>query len=532
MVSADLVVTNARIYTGKSATPWAEAFACREGRIVKVGRRREVESLAGPGVRSVDADGRLVLPGFIDAHTHLIWGFELGSWIDLSDRPSLKEAQERLACYARENPKEAILLGHGFDYAALKADGIPGKEALDEVVSDRPVFFTAWDGHTGWGNSRFVERALDVMKGRWKEIGEMQLDPRSGKPTGIFERAFDLTPLLPEVQARRSVDGLLRTVSEASRLGITTAFDIQVNLEDLHAYAKLREAGGLTVRIRIALYHPETTRRDQYIAFEEGRAKFQDDWIRVDAIKLYIDGVAETGTAALLEPYANRPDSRGRTVYEPGKYRRIVAELDRRGFQVCTHACGDRGVRIALDAYEYAARANGTRGRRHRIEHCENLSPEDLPRFARLGVVPCMMPRHAAPELTTRWREAVGSGRADVSFLWRELLDAGATLAFASDWPVVSMNPLVGIGSAVSMTLAEGRPSPHRISVREAVDGYTRSAAFALHEEANRGTLAKGKYADFLVVSQDLFEIPPERIVETQVLQTFVDGRRVFPTGV
>lgn len=531
MAKANFAVLDARVYTADAKAPWADALASSRGRILAVGSRREVEPLIGPRTTVLGANGRLILPGFIDPHIHLIWGYELGSWIDLTDRPSLPEVQRRVAAYAKAHPDESILVGHGFDYASLRARGIPGKEDLDVAVSDRPVLLTAWDGHTGLGNTRFVQRAVQVMREVGLDVGEMERDPATSEPTGVFRRTFDLTPLIPEVQGRRSLEGLRQTVAAASAVGITTAFDVQVNLEDLHAYVELRDAGGLTLRVRVAIYHPKGTTAEAYAAFERARKQYHDDSLCVDAVKLYIDGVQETGTAALLEPYANDPTSTGSTVYDVDELRRIVEDLDRRSFQICTHACGDRGVRIALDAYEAAAERNGTRGRRHRIEHCENLSMEDVPRFAELGVIPCMMPRHSSPELTARWREAVGPKRTRSGFPWRELLDSNAALAFASDWPVASMNPLVGIQEAVTRTTFDGDASPHRVSVQEAIDGYTCRAAFACHAESSRGQLSAGMYADLVVLSDDLFEIPPEKIAQARVVASAVGGRMVVSEG-
>ena len=529
MAPADFAVVNARIYTANPAEPWAEALASSRGRIDIVGRRRDVESRIGPRTDVVDADGRLILPGLIDSHVHLMWGFELGTWIDLTDRPSLVTVQRRIAGYAREHPEEELFIGHGFDYAALSPEGLPGKEDLDAAVQDRPVVISAWDGHTGLGNGRFVERALEAFRAAGKELGQPVRDPRTGELTGVFHEVFDLTPYLPEVQRRRSLDGLRRTVGMASRLGITTAFDVQVNLADLHAYATLWKAGELTVRVRVAIYHPVETTPAERASFGEIARPYRDDSLCVGAVKVYIDGVQETRTAALLEPYAGDPSWRGPTQYPEEAYHALVADLDRAGFQVCTHACGDRGVRIALDAYAAAARANGTSGRRHRIEHCENLDPADIPRFVRLGVVPCMMPRHASPELTARWREVIGPERTRIAFPWRGLLDTGATLAFASDWPVASMDPLVGIEEAVAREAPEGGPSPHRLTVAEAIDGYTRRGAYACHADDTRGTLEPGKYADLVVLSEDLFEIPPERVTRAKVLRTVVGGRTVHP---
>ena len=253
-----------------------------------------------------------------------------------------------------------------------------------------------------------------------------------------------------------------------------------------------------------------------------------DDWFGVGAVKLYIDGVQETGTAALLEAYSNDPASRGKTVYPVSEYEAIVADLDRRGFQVLTHACGDRGVRLALDAYEKASAANRMIGRRHRIEHCENLAADDIPRFAQLGVIPCMMPRHSAPELTKRWREAVGPARTRRAFPWKALLQSGADLAFASDWPVAALNPWVGIHAAVQRLDASGDLSPLRLTLEEALRAYTMGAAFATHCETTRGSLTVGRYADMVVVAPDPFGVSPEKLAETRTVATVVDARTVF----
>jgi hypothetical protein len=363
------------------------------------------------------------------------------------------------------------------------------------------------------------------------DIGEMQRDPSNGRPTGVFHRVFDLTPLLPEFRQRRSLDGLRRTLAAASRFGITSAFDVQVNPDELEAYEALREAGELPLRIRVALYHPNGTPPERYGEFEAARSRLQDSWLSVGAVKLYADGVQETGTAALLEPYANDPDSLGQTVYTLEELRAIVGEFDRRGFQVCIHACGDRGVRLALDALEGVRALNGEGTLRHRIEHCENLSAEDIPRFRRLSVVPCMMPRHASPELTRKWREAVGPARTDAAFPWRELLDAGAALAFASDWPVADLNPLVGIQEALTHCTLAREASPHRLTIRQAIDCYTRGAAHACHLDASCGTLAVGKYADLVMLDKDLLEVPHQEVSGVRILKTIVGGRIVHPSG-
>ena len=522
------ILTNARIWTGDPSVPEAEALAARKGRIVALGSRRGIERSADSKTEILDAAGRRVIPGLIDAHVHLIWAYELGHWIDLSDHPAMLEVQRRVREYAHAHPDEEIIVGHGFDYAALGVEGLPSSQDLDTTVYDRPVLLTSWDGHTGWGNSRFVERAQAVLSQTKKEVGGMQRDPRTRLPTGIFTESFDVTELLPEFARRKSIEGLERILTAASGYGITTGFDVQVPLETLEGYEQLRNRNALPLRIRAAIYHPRGTPTHRYPEFMNAVARAHDDWFGVGAVKLYIDGVQETGTAALLEPYSNDPSSRGKTVYPVSEYDAIVADLDRRGFQVLTHACGDRGVRLALDAYEKAAATNRMVGRRHRIEHCENLAAEDIPRFARLGVIPCMMPRHSAPELTRRWREAVGPARTRRAFPWKSLLQSGARLAFASDWPVADLNPWVGIHAAVQRTEAAGDPSPLRLSLEEALGAYTLGAAFASHCETTRGSLAEGKYADLVVVAPDPFETAPEKLAGIRTVATVVDARTVF----
>ncbi|MFZ0830981.1 MAG: amidohydrolase [Thermoplasmata archaeon] len=493
-----------------------------------LGSRREIERSADSKTEILDAAGRRVIPGLIDAHVHLIWAYELGHWIDLSDHPPILEVQRRVREYAHAHPDEEIIVGHGFDYAALGGEGLPTAQDLDTTVYDRPVLLTSWDGHTGWGNSRFVERAQAVLAKAKRDVGGMQRDPKTRKPTGIFTESFDLEALLPEFDRRKSIEGLERILTAASGYGITTAFDVQVPLEALSGYEQLRNRNALPVRIRAAIYHPRGTAKHRYPEFMNAVAKAHDDWFGVGAIKLYIDGVQETGTAALLEPYSNDPSSRGKTVYPVAEYEAIVQDLDRRGFQVLTHACGDRGVRIALDAYEKASAINRMLGRRHRIEHCENLAEEDIPRFARLGVIPCMMPRHSAPELTRRWRTAVGLPRTRRAFPWSTLLASGADLAFASDWPVAELNPWVGIHAAVQRTDPSGEPSPLRLSFAQALAAYTRGAAFATHCETTRGTLAVNKYADLVVVAPDPFEVPAEKLAGIRTIATVIDARTVF----
>jgi len=526
MTPIDLIVVNARIYTGESTDPWVEALASEAGRICKLGSRADIESLASAETRRLDAGGRTVLPGFIDAHVHPIFAFQLGSWIDLSDHPSLAEVQRRVRSFATDHPQETVLRGFGFDYQALTDTGLPTSRDLDDAERDRPVILDSWDGHTAWTNGRFVDLAKSHFQSLGHEVGDPERDPQTGELTGIFRVSFDLD--LPELKSRRSLDGLRQFLATAARYGITTVFDVQVPLEDLESYELLQSQGELPIHVEVAIYHPPSTTPGQYAAFHLASERCVGNRLRAGAVKLYIDGVQETHSAYLLRPYTDQPSSQGETVYKTSDFRTIVAELDRRGFQILTHACGDGGVRIVLDAYESLKLDAGRPPSRHRIEHCENVAPEDLGRFARLGVVPCMMPHHSSPELTRRWRQTMGEDRWRSGFPWKELLQAGAPLAFSSDWPVADLNPFVHLQSAVARQDPDGEPSPHRLSLTEAIDAYTRGAAYASNCASDRGTLAPGKCCDLVVLSENPFETPADQLRRVRVVTTLVEGRVVY----
>jgi predicted amidohydrolase YtcJ len=526
--TADLALLNGRVYTSDPSRPWAEAFACQAGRFLAIGTESEIRKLCGRATEMIDADGRLVVPGFIDTHVHLIFGYQMGTWIDLTDFPSAQEVVRRVSEYARAHPEEEMILGHGFDYAALQSVGLPTKEVLDAAVSDRPVLLTAWDGHTGWANSRFTAKVLAAATAAHPNPGGMQFDPESHAPTGIFLRSFDLGSTIPEFVRRQSLDGLRRILATASQMGITSAFDVQVDPPEVSVYRTLKDRGELPVRIRVALYHPPETSPEAYAEFVALRDRHHDDWLDVAAIKLYIDGVSETHSAAMLEPYSDLPDSLGETIYTPDQFRTIVTTLDGLTFQLLTHSTGDRGARVVLDAYESLPPSRSPSQRRHRIEHCEVISAADVPRFGSLGILPCMMPRHTAPELTERWREVVGPARVRSGFPWKRFLETGATVAFASDWPVADLNPLIGIREVVAPRMPGWGRADHALSVAEAVDGYTKRAAYALHAEESRGSISPGKLADFAILSQNLFSIAAEDIIQTKVVRTVVGGRTVF----
>ena len=537
---ADLVIRNARVYTVEAGQPWAEAVAVRGERIAFVGSDQEAERFVSEGTRVIDGGGRLLLPGFIDSHNHVRFGAD-PDILSLFGARSLAELQTRVHEFAEGKPELPWIEGEGWNYSAMPDGRLPGALDLEGLTGGRPAFLMAYDAHTAWLNHEAL-RALGITSAteRVPFAEEVEKDPQTGEPTGILtglstlalggggeaELARHLPSHSPERRTRRLRDSL----ASAVRFGITTIVEPQASLQDLDSFAAARERGELVSRLQVALFHPPGLPEPELARFEAARERFDDDRLRVSAVKLYIDDVIEAHTAAMLEPYADLPGESGSTLYPPEEFDALVTALDRRGFQLFIHAIGDRGVRTALDALEAARRENGPRDSRHQLVHVETISPQDLPRFAALGVVACMQPRHSAPDLTARWAAAVGPERSKHAFAWGSLHEAGATLAFASDWNVAEMDPLVGIYTALTRKGLDGQPDggwipQQTVDLETALRAYTLDGAWANFVEADRGSIAPGNYADLVLLSDDLFAIPPERIKDARVVLTLVGGQ-------
>lgn len=369
-------------------------------------------------------------------------------------------------------------------------------------------------------------------------------DQASGEPTGsvtgfaidgISRRGQEaLREVVPgyadEMQYRRVVDSL----DLAMAFGITTVVEPQNSIDDLALFDRARSEGRLRSRLVVALFHPPGTTSEELDEFERARSRYDDDRLRVAPVKLYIDDVIEPRTAALLDDYSDLPGHRGDTFWEPRAFAELMVELERRGFQTFTHATGDRGIRIALDAIEHARAVHGGRGLRHQIVHVECLAPEDIPRFAHLDVAACMQPRHCAPEIVADWRRHVGPGRWRHAWAFRSLHEAGATLAFSSDWNVAEMDPMVGIYTALTRASLDGREAwitEETLDLETTIRAYTIGGAYANHYEADRGSITRGKYADLVVVSEDLFSLPPSGVLGARVELTVVGGEIAHRTG-
>ena len=404
---------------------------------------------------------------------------------------------------------------------------------MDRIVSDRPVWLVSYDGWTGCANTKFIEIAQSRMGAMFDRMPGIERDTKTGQPTGVFFKTEDLEPLAVEISTAGTDfahEGLKLVLEDMVRWGVTSVHDLGVGgMEDIRAFERLRRNGELKARVYLAMLYSKKPAEEQIKEFDQARLEFSNDWIRVGAFKLFIDGVEDSHTAAMLEPYDDLPGFTGETIYPPEEFKQIVEELDKKGFQCITHACGDRGVRTALDAYENAALRNEPRDRRHRIEHVEIVSPEDVPRFKNLGVVPSMQPLHAhlsTPPFDEVYGKTLGPARLERSFPWRSMVTSGARLAFSSDWPVADMNPFLGIHSALTRGGLVG--PQNTVSLEDAIKGYTINAAYASFEEDIKGSLEAGKLADIIILSDNLFEIDHDYIKKVEPLITIIGGKEVY----
>jgi predicted amidohydrolase YtcJ len=537
-VPAETIVLHGRVYTENTKQPWAQAVAIRGAKIVAVGSDAEIEKMRGTGTKVIDAGGKLVLPGFVDCHIHFLDGsFSLGR-VNLEGAKDAADIQAKLREYASQHQGNDWILGRGWNYAMFAPETLPNKKYLDEIFPDRPAFLEGYDGHTYWANSKALALAGITRDTPDPPNGSIVRDRRTGEATGALkEAAQDLVArIVPKPSRAEKLTALRAGIKWANEHGITRVHSAGGDFEALDLYDELRRHGNMTVRFYIAYFlNPPLLRPQDLEAIENGRKKYHDDWIDAGAVKFMVDGVVESHTAAMLEPYTDDSSIKGKLFWEPSNYKAAVSELDKRGLQLFTHAIGEYGVRTALDAYQTAEEQNHTRDRRPRIEHIETIAPADIPRFGKLGVIASMQPLHSYPDSNTLnvWARNVGPDRASRAWSWKSISDAGGRLAFGSDWPVVTLNPWEGVQTAVTRQTTEGKPEggfvpTQRLTVAATIDGYTLAAAFAGRREKSEGSLEVGKLADLIVVSQNVFEIVPHKLAETKVLTTIVGGQVVY----
>ena len=533
----DLIVYNGALFTG-AGQPIAEALAIRNNEILRVGTNRDIKRLAGRTTQVVDAHGGTVVPGFIDAHVHFVGGGLGMDRVNLLDAETLPAIEEKIRAFAKANPDRPWVLGRGWYYSPFPG-GLPTRQQLDALVPDRPAYMICYDGHTAWANSRALALAGITAKTPDPPGGVIVRDPRTGEPTGVLKEAAKelMATVVPQPTRDDRLRAIRKAVGEANRLGVTSVHEAGTSAGALEQFEEVRKAGDLNVRVYAALSVIEKMTPADADAFDALRTKYAaNPRLKVGAIKIMADGVIEAHTAAMLTPYSNKPTA-GPADYTPEELQRIVTMMDARGWQVMTHAIGDRAVRMTLDAYEKAAQANPAppRGRRHRVEHAETIDPADIPRFARLNALVSYMPFHAnpSPAQLDVWSANIGPERAARGWICRTLQQARAPMVFGSDWPVVSFDPRLEINMAVTRRTPEGAPPEgwlpnERITLESAIEAMTSAGACASFDEKKKGRLAPGMLADIVILSKNVFAQPPARFLDAVVDTTIFDGKVVY----
>jgi len=534
-VAADLVITGAKIWTGDAQRPVAQAVAARQGRIVGLGSDAEVQPLIGPNTEVIEGQGRRVIPGLTDAHTHVISAGLLMRQLNLRDAAHRDDFVRRVADQAQQLGPGKWILGGRWTVESWADPGAPCKEWIDPVTPQNPVFLSRMDGHMALANTAALKLAGITGQGPPDpEGGKIDRDPHTGQPTGLLrDDAMELVSgHIPEPDEAELDAALRRAMAEANRWGITMVHDMS-EWRDIETFARAARRGQLSLRI-YCFYYTEN--------WAEGISRIKslgpgNDLLRVGGFKGFMDGSLGSRTAYMAAPFSDNPpeqrDWRGLLVAmaDPPKEmadRCLVA--DRAGLQTAIHAIGDQANHLVLDIYEGVREAHGRRDRRQRVEHAQHLLPEDIGRFAELGIIASMQPYHKADD--GRYAEqALGRQRLKSSYAFGSLLESGATVCFGSDWPVVTNNPFVGMGTAVTGRTTDGKiwiPSQN-ISIEQALGCYTMGAAKACFMEDRLGSIELGKWADLVILDGDLLAIPPEGIGQVRPAVTILGGRVVWP---
>lgn len=522
-----MVVVNARAWTGDARRPWADAIAVRGERIAAVGSSAEMRKMAPPDARVVDARGGMLVPGFIDSHVHFIdGGFGLAS-VQLRDAKTPAEFVARIKRFAAAAPPNSWITEGNWDHEQWGGE-LPRKDWIDSVTPNTPVWVSRLDGHMALANSAALRAAGVTPDTRDVDGGEIVRDA-NGEPTGILKDnamglVYRAVPPPTDDQVDRALDAAMRYVAEQ---GVTSVHNMG-SWADLAAFERAHAAGRLRTRIYAAVPLSTWERLRDTVA-ARGRG---DAWLQRGALKGFVDGSLGSHTAAFFDPFTDAPGDRGLLVNTADDLYAWTAGADRAGLHVMVHAIGDRAINMLLDIFARVATENGARDRRFRVEHAQHIAPRDIPRFAELAVIPSMQPYHAIDD--GRWAEKViGPERAKTTYAFRSLLDAGARVAFGSDWFVAPPTPLEGLYAAVTRrTLDDRNPGgwvpAQRISLDEALRAYTVNAAWAEFSERDKGSLERGKLADFVLIDRDLSRIAPETIRDARIMMTVVGGQVVF----
>ncbi|HEX8116567.1 MAG TPA: amidohydrolase [Pyrinomonadaceae bacterium] len=531
--NVSLVLTNGKVFTSDARGTVAEAVAVDGNRIVAVGTTRDIGARY-TGKRTVDLRGRLVTPGFNDAHIHFLGGGLSLLRVNLVGAKTLSEAKARVAARVKELPAGAWVTGRGWDHT-LWGGAWPTKKDLDEVAPDNPVILQRVDGHVSWANTLALQKGNVTRETRDPQGGEILRDA-SGEPTGILKETAGglVLNVVPAATREEMLEALNRALAEARRYGLTS---IQTNdvpsFEATPLYRELLAQDKLTVRVAEWQQFDRTVEELKREREEFASHKIDALRLRLTALKGYVDGTLGSRTAAMLAPFADDPHNSGIPRMPPEQLTRMIVERDAAGFQITLHCIGDKANRMALDGYEAARKSRGPKNEpRHRVEHAQVVSPLDFARFRDLGVIASMQPSHAISD--KRWaQERLGEYRVLGAYSWHTFMAHGVHVPFGTDWPVEPINPYLGLYAAVTRQSTEGEPAggwwpEERLTIEDAIRNYTAESAYASFEEREKGQVAKGMLADLVVHSRDLLTIPPREILQTEADITVFNGRVVY----
>jgi predicted amidohydrolase YtcJ len=533
---ADLLLVNGKVWTVNPKQPEAEAVAIARNRIIAVGSSADLRPLAGPKTRLIDLQGKRVLPGFIDSHVHMLGGGTRLGEVQLRDAKDEAEFGRRLREFDKKLPRDRWLLGGEWDHDRTFNGQLPTAELIDKYVPDRPVLLRRYDGHMSVVNTRVLKLAGITAQTPDPAGGVIYRKPGTKEPTGLLRdnATGPVWALVPRPSDAEIAEAIRAALDECKKNGVTSVVDMDgsdpaTRRRLFCLYQQLAKAGQLTCRIDLRWPLAEW----KQLADLGVQAGFGDDWVKIGGLKGFIDGSLGSSTAKMFEPYANEPTSTGVWVTPPAKLREYILEADKASLAVCVHAIGDQANAALLDIFAEVSKANGPRDRRFRIEHAQHLRPTDYKRFAALDVIASLQPYHIIDD--GRWAEGrIGPKRCASSYANRSLLDAGGKIAFGSDWSVAPLSPILGIDAAVHRrTLDSKHPkgwfADQKIKVKEAIEAYTLTAAYAMFAEKDRGSIEVGKLADLVVLSRDIMaEAEFERLAQTDVEMTVAAGRVLF----
>jgi predicted amidohydrolase YtcJ len=529
--AADLIVTNARIYTADDSRPLVEAFAVRGNRIVFTGSAREAATLKGAATRVVDAGGRTVIPGMVDAHAHFAGLAQTLRAVDLVGTKSVTEVIARVQAKAATLPKGTWITGRGWDQNAWGDTRFPTHDALSAAVPDHPVLLTRVDGHANFVNAAAMKLAGVTAATKDPSGGKIQRDA-NGAPTGVFiDNAQRLVgSKVPELTRDEMRAALKDAIARMHSLGLVGMHDAGASRANIELFEDMAQKRELDLRLYVMIGDNAEALKHY---FQVGpRSALYDGQVWVRAVKLYADGAMGSRGAALLEPYSDDPNNTGLLLSAPSHIEEVARQGLAAGFQINTHAIGDRGNRVVLDAYDKALAATPRADHRFRVEHAQILHQDDIPRFAQMGVIPSMQASHQTSDMY--WiGKRLGPTRLYGAYAWQSLLQTGVIIPNGSDFPVEAVNPLISFHASIARQDARDWPTggwypEQKMSREDALRSMTLWAAYAGFQEKELGSITPGKYADFVVLDQDIMRVPAELVLQTRVLSTWVGGRRVY----